>query len=325
MDTIKKNILGRTGFSVSEMGLGAWAVGSKGYGPVEKKQGVETIEMYMEAGGNHIDTAPVYGGSEALIGDVIGNGALREKVFIGTKTKMGDCAETVSKIRGACEESLSLLKTDYIDIYYLHTPPEDIDTISRALDEFEKLKEEGKIRAIGASIKAAAVTANTVGLCHTYIDTGRLDVLQVAYSILRQANAEIFEKAKENSVGVVTRTSIESGFLSGKYRPGHVFPSDHRMRWSKETLAKIFSLADELSKWVIRPPYQSLAEVAIRFSLAPEEVSSLLVGARTTEQLQRNLKTLLLPPLDPDIIERLQQEFSGRTEEFNPDSQGWTH
>ena len=325
MREIKKNVLGRTDFAVSEIGLGAWGVGSKGYGPVDKEQGVRTIEMYLEAGGNFIDTAPAYGGSEALLGEVIGSGPLRERVFLCTKTKMGDSLETVPKIKLACEGSLRLLKSEYIDVYYLHTPPEDPDTINRALDELANLKRDGKIRAVAASIKAAAVTSKTVDLCHTYIDTGKVDVIQVAYSFLRQANAEVFEKAYEKNVGIVTRSAIESGFLSGKYRPGHIFPDDHRMRWSKETLWKIFSLVDEVSPWAVRLPYQSPAEVAIRFSMAPKGVSSLLVGAKNPEQLEKNLNTLSLPPLDQEIIDLLKEKFAGRTEEFNPDRQGWAH
>ena len=325
MDPIKKNKLGATGFAVSEIGLGAWAMGNKGYGTVAKDDGTRTVHEYLEAGGNLIDTAPIYGGSEGLLGEILGRSALREKVFLCTKTKMGDTPETVPKIRTACEESLRLLRSDYIDIYYLHTPPEDDDTIARTFDELEALKREGKIRAIGASIKAAAVTADTVKLCHRYIETGRVDVIQVAYSILRQANAEVFPKAHAANVGIVARTAIESGFLSGKYRPGHVFTSGHRIRWSKNTLAKIFSLTDDLSRWAIRPPYQSLPELAIRFSLAPKEVSSLLVGASSPEQLRKNLATLSLPSLDPAIIERLQREFAGRTDEFNPTEQGWQH
>ena len=325
MDRINKNVLGATGFAVSEIGLGAWAMGNRGYGAVAKEDGARTVQDYLDAGGNLIDTAPIYGDSELLLGDIFGGNALRKKVFLCTKTKMGDTPETVLKIRAACEESLRRLRSDYIDIYYLHTPPEDAETIDRTFNELEALKREGKIRAIGASIKAAAVTADTVKLCHRYIEMGRVDVIQVAYSILRQANAEIFPKAHAAKVGIVARTAIESGFLSGKYRPGHVFTSGHRIRWSEKTLAKIFSLTDELTRWAIRPPYQSLPELAIRFSLAPPEVSALLVGASSPEQLRRNLAALDLPVLDPAILDRLRQEFAGRTEEFNPTEQGWQH
>jgi aryl-alcohol dehydrogenase-like predicted oxidoreductase len=317
--------LGATDLLVSEIGLGAWAIGSKGYGLVEEKHGIETVEAYLNAGGNFIDTAPVYGCSEALLGKIIKDLKCRDRIVLATKTKMGDTLETVSKIKGACEDSLKLLRTEYIDVYYLHTPPEDTETIKRALDEFEELKRQGKIRVIGASVKAAAVTKKTVDLANTYIETGRVEVLQLAYSIIRQANEKVFKKAHSNGVGIVARTAIESGFLSGKYRPGHVFKSDHRLRWSKETLIEIFELANKIAEHAIKPPYSSLTQVAIRFSLAPDEVSSLLVGARDATQLQDNLNTLALPPLDKKIIDRIKKELSEMTEKFNPTQQGWIH
>jgi myo-inositol catabolism protein IolS len=322
---IQKADLGKTGLKTSEIGFGSWAVGSKGYGFVDEKLATRTVEAYIDSGGNFIDTAPAYGGSEALLGKIIKSIGQREKIVLATKTKMGDSPDTVSKIKTACEESLRLLQTDYIDIYYLHTPPEDMETIKLALDEFDILKEHGKIRAIGASIKGAAVTQATVDLTKTYIETGRIDVLQLAYSIIRQANAEVFKQAYNSGIGIVTRTSIESGFLSGKYKSGHIFSTDHRLRWPKETLEKIFKLSEEITKYAVRPPYKNLTQVAIRFSLAPNEVASLLVGAKSPEQLYENLNALSLPPLAPELIDRIQKEFSEMTEQFNPAQQGWAH
>jgi myo-inositol catabolism protein IolS len=318
-------MLGRSGLYVSEMGLGSWAIGSKGYGFVEEKQGIETVEAYLNANGNFIDTAPVYGGSEALLGKIIKDLKCRDKIVLATKTKMGDSLETVSKIKSACEESLKLLKTDYIDLYYLHTPPDDNETIKRALDEFEELKRKEKIRVIGASVKAAAVTKDTVSLAKKYVETGRVQVLQLAYSIIRQANEKVFKIAHANGVGIVTRTAIESGFLSGKYKPGDVFKTDHRLRWSKETLTEIFELTNKVAEYAVKLPYNNLTQVAIRFSLAPEEVSSLLVGARDEKQLKENLNALTLPPLDKKIIDKIKKELSEMTEKFNPTQQGWAH
>ena len=109
--------------------------------------------------------------------------------------------------------------------------------MQRALDEFEALQREGKIKYIGASIKAADVTPATLQLCHQYIAAGRVNALQVVYSILRQLHTGMFDDAFHNGVAIIARTAMESGFLSGKYKPGHVFKStensiDHRSRWS---------------------------------------------------------------------------------------------
>jgi len=313
MQSLEKRMMGRTGVKVTALGFGAWPIGGAKYGAVSESEAVETIETYLAAGGNHIDTAPGYGNSELYLGKVL-SGGWREKVFLATKTHGGRSQETLPQIRKDLEESLRLLQTDYLDLYYLHSPPDDKDAMNRTLDEFEALKAEGILRAIGASVNGPNVTQKTVELCRQYIDSGRVDALEVVYSILRQLNAGVLDYAKEKGVGIVTRTVIESGFLSGKYKPGHVFRStetsvDHRSRWSDETQTKIFELVSEMEKVAVRPPYENLAQVAIRFALAPAGVTSVIVGARSAEQVKRNMAVEALPPIDNDIMERLKQDY----------------
>ena len=203
-------------------------------------EAVEVIHGYIQAGGNFIDTARVYGESEAILGRVLSKGKLREQIVLATKTLKGNEPDTIPAIRGELEESLRLLKTEYVDLYYLHQPPDDPAVMNQALDLLESFKKEGKLRAIGASIKGPAVTDATLKLCRQYIDSGRIDAIQLVYSILRQKNAAIFDYARRKGVGIVVRTSIESGFLSGKYRPGQVIAEGHRKRWTPETQSLIF-------------------------------------------------------------------------------------
>jgi aryl-alcohol dehydrogenase-like predicted oxidoreductase len=317
MNTLKKRVLGRTGFEVTELGFGAWPIGGHGYGPMSEKNAVETIEAYLDAGGNLIDTAPAYVNSEKYIGKALKGRGIREQIYITTKTLMGDTLDTIPDIRPECEESLRLLQTDYIDVYFLHNPPDEPDVMNRAIDVFEELKDEGKVKSIGASIKLANITPATVALCRQYIDTGRVDVLEVAYSIIRQANAENFAYAYEKGVGIITRTAIESGFLSGKYKPGDVFNEGHRDRWDKDTVQLILKHASELQSYAVREPYQSLAQVALRFALVPKEVSCLIVGPENPDEVRKNAETMSLPPLDDDLVERLRKDFDGKTGLFN--------
>jgi aryl-alcohol dehydrogenase-like predicted oxidoreductase len=316
----KKRPLGGTGIDISELGFGAWPIGGTGYGPVEEREAVQSIEAYLDAGGNFIDTARRYGQSEAILGKAIGGGEIRERVVLASKTFMGETMETIPEIRRELEESLRALETDHVELYYLHMPPEDPDVMNRALDEMEILKQEGKIKAIGASIKGPEVTTETVDLCRQYIDSGRVDAIQVVYSILRQRIGEIFEYANKRGVGIVARTSIESGFLSGKYRPGEIIKADHRKRWTGDTQTRIFERVAELETYALRPPYRSMAQVAVRFSLEPKAVSSVIVGAKNAAQVRENMDVGALPPLDEDLIERLQNEFGGRTEAYNPEN-----
>ncbi len=317
MSILNKRVLGKTGVEITAMGFGAWPIGGVKYGVVSERDAIETIHAYLEAGGNHIDTARGYGDSELYLGKVLSQG-LREKVYLASKTHGGGSLETMPQIRSDLETSLRLLQTDYLDLYYLHRPPDDADTMNKTLDEFEALKKEGKIKAIGASVKGPNVTLKTVDLCKQYIDSGRVDVLEVVYSVLRQLNAGMFDYAKEKGVGIVARTVIESGFLSGKYKPGHFFRStdtsvDHRSRWSDDTQTKIFEIAAEIANFAVRPPYENLAQVAIRFALEPDAVTSVIVGARNAEQVKRNLAIDAMAPLDKDILDRLKQDYGDKT------------
>ena len=318
MTTPRKRPLGRTGFQVSELGFGAWQIGGIQYGPVPEAEAGEVIHSYLQSGGNFIDTARVYGESEAILGKVLSKGKLREQIVLATKTLKGNERDTIPAIRKELEESLRLLKTDYIDLYYLHQPPDDPAVMNQALDVLESFKKEGKLRAFGASIKGPAVTDATLKLCRQYIDSGRIDAIQLVYSILRQKNAAIFDYAHQKGVGIVVRTSIESGFLSGKYRPGQVIAEGHRKRWTPETQFLIFNKVVEMEKYAIQSPYTSMPEVAVRFALDHQEVSSVIVGARTAEQMKKNMAIASLPSLSPLIRARLEEEFGGLTESFNP-------
>ena len=316
MDIIKKRLFGNTGIEVSEIGFGAWPIGGSHYGDVPDSDGIQAIETYIDAGGNHIDTARMYGKSEMLIGHVLEK-IDRDTIFLSSKTIKGDCLDTIPEIRKELEESLRQLKTDYLDLYYLHLPPDDIESMQRALDELEALQGEGKIKFIGASIKAMDVTPGTLQLCHQYIDTGRVNALQVVYSILRQLHKGMFEDAYQKGVAIVVRTAMESGFLSGKYKSEHVFngtvKNDHRNRWSAEKQKKILALAQEMKEWAVVSPYQTLAQVAIKFSLASSQVSSLIIGAKNAQQVQSNVDTALLPDLSPKIVKKLVREYSEMT------------
>jgi aryl-alcohol dehydrogenase-like predicted oxidoreductase len=318
MTTPPKRTLGRTAFQISELGFGAWQIGGTQYGPVPEAEAVEVIHSYIQAGGNFIDTARVYGESEAILGKVLSKGKLRERILLATKTMKGNERDTIPAIREELEESLRLLKTEYVDLYYLHQPPNDPEVMNQALNLLESFKKEGKLRAIGASIKGPAVTDATVKLCRQYIDSGRIDAIQIVYSILRQKNAPIFDYAQQKGVGIIIRTSIESGFLSGKYRPGQVVAEGHRKRWTPETQSLIFKRVMEMETYAIQSPYTSMPEVAVRFALDHREVSSVIIGARTPEQMKKNMAIASLPSLSPLIQGRLEEEFGGLTETFNP-------
>jgi aryl-alcohol dehydrogenase-like predicted oxidoreductase len=193
--------------------------------------------------------------------------------------------------------------------------------MNRVLDVFVQLKAEGKIRAIGASVKGPDVTKGTVDLCRQYIRSGKVDALQVIYSIFRQKNAEMFAEALEAGVAIIVRGVLESGFLTGKYLPGHEFsdPQDHRYRWSKAQLEGILADVQGVTQLAVRPPYGRVSQAAIRFVLDTPNITSIIPGARNAEQMRQNMVPAGLPPLHSEIMNELRHRYADSGERFNTD------
>lgn len=312
---MKKRILGRTGLEVSEISFGAWQLGGVSYGAVSEQDADATLSTYIDRGGNFIDTARRYAKSEYRIGKFLKNHGGRDQLILASKTHQLDEA----LIREELETSLSLLSTDYLDLYYLHLPPDGSEQMMDVLRIFEQLKEEGKIRFIGASIKGPDVTPHTVELSRQYTDSGNVDVLMLIYSIVRQGNSAVFDATERNGIGIVARTVLESGLLSGKYKPGHRFENteDHRRRWSDETLDRFFESAVEIQKLIEGSPCKNTIEAAIRFALQPPAVSSLVIGGRTPAQIQQILDDAEAGLLPAEFTALLREKYAGRDSLFN--------
>lgn len=315
--------LGRTGLRVSEIGLGAWPIGNNGvgeYGKIHEDDAIQLVRRYVDLGGNFIDTARAYGErSERIIGETIRRYFPREQVVIASKTVAGENKETIPNMRKDLEESLRLLKTDYIDVYQLHQPPESIEEMNLALDEMEKFREEGKIRFIGASIKGPDVTDRTIELCEQYMATKRIDTIQLVYSILRQKMRPIIERAKREDVGIIVRTVLESGLLTGMFKPGHVFSGiDQRVRYKKEHLDFILNSVEYMKNNITMPQsYSELAQIAIRFSLAQDGVSTLIIGAQKSSEVEDNIAVAEMPALPQELIDFLVQRYSSTNDMCN--------
>lgn len=317
---MKKRRAGRTGFHLTECGLGTWALGGVRYGEVSSRSALAVCRQYVELGGNYIDTARVYDGSESIVGEFLHESGLRHQLYVSSKTASGETQETVHRIRADLETSLRELRTDYIDIYYLHQPPEDVSLMNQVLETMTALKEEGKIRAIGASIKGPNVTEETERLSQQYLSTGSLDVLQLVYSVLRQRNRTVIDYAEERDVGVVVRTALESGLLTGRFRPGHRFGgTDQRTRYTPEKLDRVLNEVERLIDDFVRPPHQDLTEIALRFALQPSGVSSVIVGAQAPEEVQNNMRRLELSNLESPLAERLISDYA----DFTPEANYW--
>jgi aryl-alcohol dehydrogenase-like predicted oxidoreductase len=316
---IPRRPLGNTGMSVSCIGLGTWALGGTGahegaqnYGPFSEAQALEIFEAYVNLGGNHIDAAHNYHDCERRLGLYLKKAGNRDKLIISSKVWQDDEAT----IRQKLDETRKFLDTDYLDLYYMHNPPDSADEMNRVLDIYSKLKDEGKIRGIGATIKGHNVTDETLRLMHQYIDSGRMSAIMCIFSAIRQKTGEAFAAAEAAGVGIILRTTLESGFLTGAFKPGHRFTADqdHRKRWPTDKLDAVLEMVDELARLTVKPPYTAIAEVATRFALDTAHVSCVLQGVMKVSELERNLGVLNLPPLSTEIMKLIKTRYSGKEE-----------
>jgi len=293
--------LGRSGLRVSSLCLGTMTFGEEwGWGSdVETSEAI--LSAYLERGGNFLDTANMYtkGHSEAVIGDYFARRpGQRDRAVIATKfmsaMHLGDPNSGGAgrkSIIAACEESLRRLKTDYIDLYWLHfwdhhTP---IEETMRTLDD---LVRAGKVRHVGFSdtpawkVAQAQVTAELRGW-------EPLIALQIEYSLVeRSVEDELMPMARELGLGVTPWSPLKGGILTGKYtRESMPEKGDRRYdENSKHLTERTFSIVDELVA-VGKETDATPAEVALAWCLGRDGVDSVIIGARTMAQLEANLKS----------------------------------
>ena len=303
-------LLGRSGLYVSEFSFGAMTFGGGMHGSVDVETATAMIDTCLEAGVNLIDTADVYGAgrSEEILGQVLKG--RRDEVMIATKAfgpttpKPGpnDFGLSRKHLIDACDASLRRLGMDYIDLYQVHnfdglTPMEEI---LRALDDLVKA---GKVRYIGHSNWASWQLAKATGVAEMRNFTPPVSQ-QVQYSLLkRDAEFELFPAGVDMGVGALIWSPLAQGYLTGKFRKevsevtrlGTVNQVGY---WEDDTSAKVLAALDEVAAGY---PGASLSQVALNFVRRKAGVSSILVGARTMEQLKDNLAAATWSLSDEDM------------------------
>jgi aryl-alcohol dehydrogenase-like predicted oxidoreductase len=304
--------------AVGEVGFGAWALGGD-WGEVDERDGIAAVERAVAAGVNLFDTADVYGAgrSEEILGRVIG---ARDDVLIATKVGRPELDDPATysweSVRRRCEASLQRLRREVIDLYQLHTPPTDVLAGDEAWESLRRLRNEGKVRAFGASVEAAEQ-----GLIA--IERGA-QTLQVIFNVFRQNHVdELFPVALERRVGILARLPLASGLLTGKFTKSSTFsPDDHRSFNREgaafnvgETFAGLpfdagLDLANEL-RW-IADGRGSMARAAVRFVLDHDAVSSVIPGSKHAEQVEENLGGAEVAPFSEEELARLRSFYQDR-------------
>lgn len=292
--------LGRTGLRVSEIGLGAWALGGNAhgnsYGPTDDKESAAAVRRAVELGSNFIDTADVYGWghSEEVLGQALEG--MRDQVFLATKVG-GDFYHGGVRmnfepgyIAFALDRSLARLRTDHVDLYQLHNPPAEMIGDPKTYEVLESLKAEGKVAHYGVSVHEPAEGMACIA-------SGRPEVLQIPFSLFRQEWIEdVLPAAHAAGIGIIAREPLGNGFLAGRIGTRARFPpGDIRSYWPPAMIAGRSAAADRLG--FLAKDGRTRAQAALRFVLAFPEVSTTIPGAKTAQQVQENLGGTESPPL----------------------------
>lgn len=262
---------GATGLEVSEVGFGAWAIGGKAYGAVDRQDVLRALARAEELGCNLIDTAMVYGDSESVLGQFLQG--RRDHWIIATKYSYQPAGMTAT-----LEQQLTRLGTDVIDFYQLHAPPEHPELY----DELYALKKAGKVRFVGVSLYSARDIDKV-------IDDTMLDGVQVPFSLLDPDPFLLrVARLRQSHLGVLVRSTLKEGFLAGKFKRDATFPSvdDQRHSWSPAQIART---VDEVERFrFLEAEAGSMARAAVAYPLSYPEVSSVLLGTKTAAQAQSN-------------------------------------
>ncbi|MGY4111848.1 aldo/keto reductase [Aeribacillus sp. SP014] len=307
----KKTRLGKTDIYVNPIGLGTNAVGGHNIFPnLDDETGKEIVRTALDHGINFLDTAFYYGPerSEEIIGEVVKEFGRRDEVVIATKGahKFVDGKVVLDNspdfLRESVEGSLKRLKTDYIDLYYIHFPDETTPK-DEAVGELKKLKDEGKIRAIGVS------NFSLEQLKEANKD-GYVDVIQSEYNLFkRQAEKDLLPYTAENGISFIPYFPLASGLLSGKYSKDEKF-NDSRAQnplFQGEAFACNLEKVEQLRP-IAEAKNAEIAHVVLAWYLTVDSIDAIIPGAKKPEQVLDNLKTLDVQ-LTKEEIEKISQIF----------------
>ncbi|TKI05684.1 aldo/keto reductase [Martelella alba] len=309
--------LGRSGLKVSVLSLGTMTFGGKGkfakVGDTGVAEARRQLAICLDAGINLFDTADVYsqGASEEILGEVLKE--KRHAVLIASKARfpMGtgpnDCGSSRHHLIRACEASLKRLKTDYIDLYQLHEW-DGLTPLEETLYALEHLVESGKVRYVGVSNFSGWHLMKTLGVSE------RLNLIrpvsqQIHYSLQsREAEYELLPITQDQGLGVLIWSPLAGGLLSGKYRRDRQPESGtrHLEEWNEPPIYNqeaLFKIIDVLVD-IAEARGVSAAQVALAWLISRPAVSSVIIGARTEEQLKDNLAAANLV-LNSDEVHRL--------------------
>lgn len=306
----KENRLSKKIGKLAPYSFGGWALGGEYWGEQDHKDSVRAIHRALSLGVSHFDTAPVYGKgrSEQLLGQQLRK--IRKEISLGTKVFYTDPEKMVASFH----TSLKRLLTDYIDIFYIHWPQSDCD-MRPGMDALEKLRKEGRIRAIG-------VSNFTIPQIEMLEEAGEIDVFQGGYNIFwPKLEKELIPWLKKREIGFIPYGVLAQGILTDRgieHMNNEHKGFRHKMiLYSPEIRDKLSILlkrmVDECSKWGI-----PLEQAVSAFTLMHVSADTVLLGVRNRDQADRNFRH---PEADlPRPLISLMEELLTETQSFIPDA-----
>ena len=311
--------LGKTGYEISAIGFGAWAIGAD-WGTVDDKDSLAALHAAADAGVNFIDTADVYGDghSERVIAGFLKERA-GERIYVATK--MGRRVEqklenyTPEAFVAWTQRSRDNLDTETLDLVQLHCPPFDVYYTPELFSACDEMVEEGVMRHYGVSVEK-------VEQAQKAMEYPGVASVQIIFNMVRQRPADRFlAEAHARDVGVLARVPLASGLLTGKYDAASTFAENDHRNYNRhgeafdvgETFAGLdyeAGLAFVAALKELTPEGYTTAQLALRWILMHEGISAAIPGAKTPEQAQANAAAADLPPLSDHLMDEIAERYA---------------
>lgn len=315
---MERRPLGRTGWKVSAISFGAWAIGGA-WGTVRDEDSLAALHRAIDLGVNFIDTADVYGDgrSERLIAQVLKERS--EEIIVATKAGRrlnphvaeGYNAENITAF---VERNLKNLDTEAIDLLQLHCPPTEVYYRPEVFGALDDLVQAGKIRHYGVSVEKVEEALKA-------IEYPNVKTVQIIFNMFRhRPTALFFREAQARQVGILARVPLASGLLTGKFKADSAFEDDDHRQFNRQgeafDVGETFSgvpyevglrAVEELRGMV--PSNATMAQWALRWVLMHEAVTCAIPGAKNPQQAEDNVRAADLPPFSDEAMARIREVY----------------
>src|SRR5215831_3267137 len=318
---MKYRTLGRTGWKVSEISFGSWAIGSA-WGDVDDRESLAALHRAVDLGVNFFDTADVYGDgrSERLLARL--KLERSEEIIIATKAGRRldphvASGYTRQNLSDFIDRSLRNLETDALDLLQLHCPPSEVYYHPQLFGELDDFVKQGKLRHYGVSVQKVEEALKA-------IEYDGVKTVQIIFNIFRQRPAELFfGEARRREIGILARVPLASGMLTGKLNPKSEFAADDHRAFNRhgeafdrgETFSGVdyetgLKAIEELRALV--PEGMTMAQFALRWILMFDAVTCAIPGAKTPSQVEDNMRAADSAPLSDKTMAATREIYDHR-------------